>query len=185
MLAHSLHQQSHSCHLLLPNDWPACAGLDPAPRPVPVARGKTACLLIRFLIEFLPPFLHLVNPCTGLWADDWRVITGCWHVCFLWASLLILLTATAAKSLFFVDLSLLSAPTSLLPSASYLLPPISSPFLQLSLSVLPAHSIHISEKISLPRGNLESGSQREGEKNLLYFLFRIKRKGMGPPFSIL
>lgn len=45
-------------------------------------KRKTACLLICFLIEFLLPFLCLVNPCTGLWADDWRVITSCRHVCF-------------------------------------------------------------------------------------------------------
>lgn len=121
-----------------PSQWVTSTGRpDPALRLVPVARRKTDCLLIRFLIEFLPPFLRLVNPCTGLWADDWRVITGCWHVCFLWASPLILLTAKAAKSFCWSISPLRSAPPSLLPSVSlpYLLPPISSPFLALQLSL--------------------------------------------------
>lgn len=117
---------------------------DPAPWPAPVARGKTACLLICFLIEFLPPFLCLVNPCTGLWADDWRVITGRWHVCFLWASLLILLTAKAAKSFCWSISRLRSAPppppVCFLSSLSYLLA------LQLSLFSPLTLLIHLSRE---------------------------------------
>lgn len=153
---------------------------DPAPQPVPVARGKTACLLIRFLIEFLPPFLCLVNPCTGLWADDWRVITGCWHVCFLWASLLILLTAKAAKS-FCWSISALCLLLLLLPSVSYLLSPISlrSNSLCSSFLLYPYIWGNISPLREFKEWELHRERERE-KRNTLDFLFRIKRKGMGP-----
>lgn len=153
---------------------------DPAPRPVPVARGKTDCLLICFLIEFLPPFLRLVNPCTGLWADDWRVITGCWHVCFLWARRLVLLTAKAAFLLIYLSSPLctsFSPPFSLLSSPSYLLA------LQLSLFFL------LTRRTYLRKYHTPEGIRRVGvvwrRRTALYFLFRIKRKGTGPLFSIL
>lgn len=81
-----------------------------------------------------------------------------------------------------VDLSLLCASSS---SSSRLFPIFSllSPCAP-TLSVLPSYSIHTSEEISLPWGNLKSGScavrEREKKRNTLDFLFRIKRKGMGP-----
>lgn len=149
---------------------------DPTPWPVPVARGKTACSLICFLIEFLPPFLCLVNPCTSLWADDWRVITGCWHVCFLWASLLILFTIKAPKSFCWSISRLCSAPppphVCFLSFLSYLLAPQLSLFFPLTLYISP---------MEFKEWELCS----EKKKETLDFHFKIKRKGMGPflPFS--
>lgn len=89
---------------------------EPAPRLAPVSKPlkNPICLLICFLIEFLLPFFRLVNPCTGLWADDWRVITGCWHTCFLCASALARLAAKAAKSFAWSISAPHSAPPSLI-----------------------------------------------------------------------
>lgn len=160
---------------------------DPTSRLVPVAGGKTAYLLIRFLIEFLPQFLRLVNPCTGLWADDWRVITSCWHVCFLWAPPLILLTAKAAKSFCWSISPPCSAPLSLLPSVSlpYLLPPITSPFLVpqpslfFPLSLYPCIWANITPQRELKEWEY-SAKNKINKRAMLYFLVRMKQKGMGP-----
>lgn len=157
---------------------------DPAPQPVPVARGKTACLLIRFLIEFLPPFLRLVNPCTGLWADDWRVITGCWHVCFLWASLLILLTAKAAKS-FCWSISALRLLLLLLPSVSYLLSPISlrSNSLCSSFLLYPYIWGNISPLREFKEWELRSERERKKKKHSWFsFQDQEERNGALSPF---
>lgn len=160
----------------------------------PCGQRKTACLLICFLIEFLPPFLRLVNPCTGLWADDWRVITGCWHVCFLRASPLALLTAKAAKPFCW------SISPFLLCTSSSSSPPVCFSFLLLSplhylvlvpctlISALPSHSLHISEELSHPGGNLKSGSSAEWKRSSAQFFFffpRMKRKGTGPLFHFV
>lgn len=111
------------------------------------------------------------------------------------SGLLLSLCSPPRQQNLFVDLSLssplcTSSSSSLPPvcfsclsSPSYLLPVPRAP----ALSVLPPCSIHISEEISLPRGNLKSGScvcESKKKKKELHSIFfsGSREKEWGAPF---